>query len=589
MSELFKTLLVNDEILDIDDVVAIEVCQSTTSKTVQAIPVTNPSTSGINCQVKVPTVSTMVDRRIINAYDISFTFNITGVPSGSLAMNLGVSDSLAPFPYNKLVTNHAMQINNNSVTIPLQQMIDPMIYCAGDQESEYWSMCPSMLDSAAGFYSYADGVGSNSNALAGASNRTANGLFGRGSYAMIEMSVVHTITASGTDASLLSTNVADTWIVTISYRIQEPFWGLSPIAANNEYQKPALIGINTLSYTATLDSDCKRVWSSANNYITKISCSFPNMAFLMTYYTLPATAASKLNLRQVLPYSKHVYDITNINSTVAAATGGTGGAASVPGTGSQNSNQITGAQVPSYIVIAVRKKIQSQTWADSASFLPITSINLTYNNNASICANFTPMQLWKQSVDAGLKDFPFHLFRGYMSVASSDGKSKQVPSTGSIVILRAADLNLPVELSSGSACQSSFFYTVNFSNYSSTAFVNNLELLTYQIWDGICINELGNTDFKTGLLSVDTVLKTKEGFAKDDNIYPSDIEHVLGGSGIFRGERINKFARTLRRGLNKAKDAVSGLVGGGDVGGGNVGGMGYGGGDVGGRRYARSH
>lgn len=131
------------------------------------------------------------------------------------------------------------------------------------------STTPSLPDQAYGLYSQAVGAGNNPlGEYADAAydvDQVPRGAF------PISYGVVHNVSGGGTNTSLVSTNVLDTWVVTISTVVSEPLI-LSPfIFGDPEYNQQGFLGINNMTFTLNIDSTCKRLFSSANSgYTTTI-------------------------------------------------------------------------------------------------------------------------------------------------------------------------------------------------------------------------------------------------------------------------------------------------------------------------------
>ena len=76
--------------------------------------------------------------------------------SGMFAVSYGVTDALAPFPLRQLVNTMTATINNNSVSMNVQEVLPALLrMCDADELAEYDSTTPTMLDYLA---NYRDGV-----------------------------------------------------------------------------------------------------------------------------------------------------------------------------------------------------------------------------------------------------------------------------------------------------------------------------------------------------------------------------------------------------------------------------------------------
>ena len=87
----------------------------------------------------------------------------------------------------------------------------------------------------------------------------------------VSYTVVHSVGGVPVDASLLSTGVTDTWTIVVSTVVSEPIV-LSPfIFGDPEYNCQGFLGINNMTFTFNIDATCKRLFSSANPYITNVA------------------------------------------------------------------------------------------------------------------------------------------------------------------------------------------------------------------------------------------------------------------------------------------------------------------------------
>ena len=119
----FKTVLIKDSRLDISDSQTYAVVSGPANNTYQQFGVVSSSSSSIVFNVSIPSESIVVNREVLISSDLTFTIEISDVPAGDQAFNLGVTDSMGVFPLNSLFTSLSASINNTNVSINLQDVL----------------------------------------------------------------------------------------------------------------------------------------------------------------------------------------------------------------------------------------------------------------------------------------------------------------------------------------------------------------------------------------------------------------------------------------------------------------------------------
>jgi len=261
------------------------------------------NSSSIIYNVQVPSMSTIIDRNMMQQATIAVQVSCGAVPTGNLCFNYGYTDALQAFPLNSLVTTQQATINNTTVTVNLQDVLAQLLRMYDNETLQrYNSTTPSLPDMLWKYY--ANAVGTSSNPLASYNNATYNlNLMPRGAYPVTISNVVHNITAGGTDTSFVSTNVADTWTFTLTVTVTEPILGLSPFLHTDNNNNAGFVGINNMSLQFNLQQTCNRFLSSSTGYVTGISLtSITNCKLLMNFLSLQPEQYSKISPRNVLPY-----------------------------------------------------------------------------------------------------------------------------------------------------------------------------------------------------------------------------------------------------------------------------------------------
>lgn len=544
----FGTCLITDPVIgDITPELVYAVQSGAAQKTAQSFQATSASNSSIVFSIQVPSENIVVDRAVKIQATVNLTISIgnatTGaqVPNGDLAFNLGVDDALQAFPLNKLFTTCQSTINNVSVSSNEQDIVDALLRMNNSRELyRYNSTCPSLPDQA--YLNYSDGTLSNNNPLAAYNNASYDvDQQPRGAFPVTFGTITHYIAGGGQNTSLTSTSVDDYWTIEVQFTTIEPLLTLSPfIWSDPEYNAQGLVGINNMSFNFTIDSSCKRVWSTAfNNYDGAVAVPYvvslgwngvnSNNAFsnvLMQFEFLSTQPTQLVASKNVCPYYDYARYISNSNGSTTFAPSGQAGS-----TGVFTSNTIQINQIPDYFIIFARIPMSQQTPKNSASFLTINNISVNFNNASGLLSSFTQNQLWNLSRKAGL-NMNYDEWRGTALINATNGEGTIVGTTGSILVIDAASLSLPSYLVAGNLGNFQFQCTLNMTNYYDFAVTPELVIITAN--SGIFVTEQGTSTTFTGVLTKELTLSTQEG--KDVPAISRAVdERQIGGRMLHRG------------------------------------------------------
>jgi hypothetical protein len=533
MSDIFQTVLLKDPIIgDLTDSLEYAVYSGGSSSTYQQFQATSASNSSLVWSIQLPSESIVFDRHALINTQIGFTITIgqtTPVTTGASIFNLGSTDSLQAFPLNKLFNTITATFNNANVNVNSQDIIDALLRL-NDSRSlyKYNGMTPTLPDQS--WANYSQAVGSNSNPLASLNNQSYDLCqLPRGAYPVRAFLFRYT-TAGGAlpiDSSPVATGAGgEYWQIFCTTTVTEPLVGLSPfIFGETTYNCGGIVGLNTLSIVANLDSTCKRFWSTAlvtGSY--QVSLGTANIP-TTTYFGggalpagLPAPNANaftgtrlllhfesiqpsdRVSTRCVTPYQEFPRYISLSTSNPAIAVGASA-------TISSQSIQLN--QLPDYFIIFSRIPMQSQTPKNSASFFGINNISVNLNNTSGLLASATSQDLWRISQDNHSTQ-SWNEWNGIANVnINGTGVGTLVNTIGSILILNPAkNLSICDYLSSGSIGQYQFQFNVNVTNTSSSAVQPELVLICVN--SGVFITETGSSQIATGILTKEMVLAAKE-------------------------------------------------------------------------------
>jgi len=601
----FSTILIEDSrIANITEKETFAVMSGASQCTYQAFNATSTSSSSIVFNCQIPSENVIIDRHLLMQSTVTLTITLNAnnyTDNTILAFNYGLSDSLQAFPLNSLCNSQQCSINNTTISQNTKDIL-PMILKMYDKRklNRYNSICPSLPDS---YYAYyADGLGTLNNVLAGYNNQSLDEDFTpRGGFAVNILSVSHTyntvtytntkvtnssgvITSSnntqtgsvaGTPDTYLimpagetsgnSTTTEDettgnttttttgleytenTFVIVLQFTTTEPFIALSPWTNTNANNQAGLVGINNISFNLSIDSMCKRVFSTMNPYISNIALGgtvsgqtiqpFIDTKLLFNFLSLQPESYRKISSKNCVPYLDFPRYLS-VSSTSSAI--------SSLGTSTLTSNNLQLSQIPDLILITVRKPMVDQTWADSSSFLTIKKISITFNNASGLLSSANAQQLYLMSYKNGSGQ-SFYEFSGtaknnYTGAYYVDqtnnigynqtdldnlvGKGDSVATTGSMLVINPSlDLSLPAYLSNSSLGQYNFTFNIDVYNQYKTPITPEICVITVN--SGIFTTQLGSSVINTGLLTKEEVLKAKE---QQPTIDTTDHKRYLGGS-----------------------------------------------------------
>ena len=501
----FKTVLLKDPTIgQITDNLSVGVYSGAANKTYQQYAATTSSNSSIVVNAQIPSESIIISRSVLIRGTITFTISITGVTPGQVAFDYGLTDALQAFPLNSLFTTAQCTINNNSISSNLQDILPQLLHFNDTREMfRYNSFTPSFIDCA--YANYSDAVRTNNNPLAGYSTASFDvDQCPRGSFPVQVLSWLYTNAAGATNNyTTTSTDLIDSWVITLSTTVTEPLFGLSPFTTcRPEYDQGGLTGITALSFNWNIDSTCKRLFSTAstaNSYQIALGSAanaqgLSNVYLLMEFLSPQSTDLIKS--KNVVPQQSFPRYLTMSNTMTP-----------IPANTSQPiiSQTIQLNSIPSLLIITVGKPMGQKTVKDSNSWMTIQNISVNFNNASSLLASAKQQDLYTISCLQNGCNQSWLEFSGEAYRNTTDCKGTYVPTTGSILVINPAlDLSLPPYLSCGSL--GSFQLSMSLSVFNQFDEAISPEICIITMNDGIFCTEMGSSTSFQGLLTKDMVL-----------------------------------------------------------------------------------
>jgi hypothetical protein len=444
-----------------------------------------------------------------------------------------------------------------------------------DELLKYNSMAPSLPDQA--YFNYADGKLATNSPLGSYTNSGYNvNQNGRGSFPVSITRVVSN--AAGVPYAVqpvdnLAVADGDVFTYTVTATVTEPLF-CSPFiwSGLHDGQSMAFLGINTISLNINIDTQYRRLWSSASapfasggQYLGILpgtdadpnffggstygtvsqKSSFPSL--LLCYLT--SQPSQVLDVRNVIPYMSMESKITSKSEAIASLAKST-----------ISSSTFTLNQVPDYVMIFAQKKWSSKSPVDSTSFLSIKGLNVNFNNQAGLLSSASPEDLWRMS-GKNASNQSWLEFVGQAQSSSSDGLGRRVPTTGSMMVLSPAlDLSLPDFLSAGSLGQFQFQCEVQVQNQGGDLVQGDVELVCLFVNSGILQTEMGMSSLYTGLLDKSLVLSTKD---ESEGIKYSN--RVIGGGmdqrmmSVKRRDMMGKMGEKMKQAVKAGRSKLDAL------------------------------
>lgn len=570
----FEKVCIQDDVLNTTDKVRYAVFKGSQNITPAQYDAISATTSSATFNIQLPSESTVFSRRIM--IEAQMTVRVVGTLKAGLAgannylINYGYSTALGPFPFQSMCNTVQATINNNTVSQNTRDVLYQLLRFGDVRETNrYNNTTPTMYDS---YLNYQDALGANNNPLAGWNNVSNDQDFqGRGCF------VIDAISGNSPGSA------GDVKTVDITFTVREPLM-LSPfIWCDPKSNNQGMYGCQTLNFVFNF-SNANRVIRFAkgqnfNNDTATVSFQGFGTALslngkpklLMNFYT--RQPSNLVSARNVLPFVEYPRYYSNV------------GELAVGENQQLNLQSIQLNSVPDKLIICVRKRLGTQSNFDTDSFLPITNVNISFNNKAGLLSSSSVWDLWRMSVESGSNQ-TFSEFKGTANIGSQTPYTADpagagihtIQTCGSVLCL---EMGRHVELDDVYAPGSigAFQLMVKLSVLNASGNIiptDTYEIVLITMNSGVFTIERGTSQTYTAILSRADVLAVSSA----PSMSRSSLARLVGGSWE---DSVKSLCSSVAPWAGKAEQLKDFIVGKGSSGGGTSGGGTSGGGTSGGR------
>jgi hypothetical protein len=521
--------------------------QGAASATSTQFAALSQSSSQHTYQIQVSSENVFVDKAVDWTSTCNLQFNTTVAADQNIAgqpvVRLGVDFALAAFPLHCLVNTMTATINDTTVSCNLGDILYEVLRLSDSKKNRTLRTCPTYLDT---YASYDDAYGTSNNPIAGYENATSNDTVPNGAFHNIifcdkdgvSLDGQPSYTVNGQTINVVKGIPVQTASV-LKYPIFIKFTSteklvLSPFTYNDCHDnETGLFGLQNISITMNMSNPSpKNLDTRARvirytkrggrtiediGYLASLPFQGSNIRIisLTPSLNLPLPAVSKVNYfefpRYQNSYSQAIVSGDKINVS---------------------SQTITLNCVPDMLIIYAKPNKYKATDADF--YLPLSKLNLQWDNFSGQCSTFEPYQLWSISNQAGLTDMDYNQWLGYaVSNNPNNTENPYVGLTGGFLCLQ---MGRDIQLQTGLAPSVVGNFTLSFSadvyNPSNNDIISSEGFSIYVITanSGFFTTVRGSSKVEKGVLSSKDVLEADNKGA----VTKSDLKRYVGGS-FFKG------------------------------------------------------
>jgi hypothetical protein len=475
MSQQIKPVAVRDTVLDLQDSLDYAVYRSGSSISVQKFVANSATNSQHVYAIQVPSTSVVMSRNLVWGSTIQFT--IAGTPaSGEYLVNLAPKhvkgdagnfygcDAPAPFILNQLCTNMNIQINNTTVSLAVNQMLDPLLRSVDKSFFERWNgSTPTQLDvygeydQSKPFQTVLAGTASPANTVGGINelqttfttrfnspfNNFDNGGLNR---AIVPRAAFKIDSITGNTAG---TAGGESKTVVITLTVREPVFVSPFLWSEHVVDSVGMSGLQQINISCQMDAQGLRAWrwlcdsGVVSKQITNITYS---NAYMECVFISPKPSDLIPNTVCTPLQTFTQYKLPNAVDIIAS--GGTGNATS-------NSIQLNSYPDKVWVYIDDQYKYVSPGAAAGTDlnlagngvadrYATINRVEITLNNRSGLLTTYDLTQLYRASVKSGSQQ-SFDEFSGLQMAFdyadNVDGTvAGYISTTGSVLCLNFGDV-----------------------------------------------------------------------------------------------------------------------------------------------------
>jgi hypothetical protein len=394
------------------------------------------SASQITFNVNVPSQNVFVDRAIDFTSSVFLKVVVVrgatgaGQPglAGQPALVLGRDAALAAFPLHQLASTMTATINDTSVVINTDSVLNEVLRMTDYKKNRLARTCPTMLDR---YKSYNDAFLALNSPLNGYSDQTTVGEAPNGAWYDIQF-----VDSAGANPSDTAPNWGDegyqqaagaTAEVYLKFTSTEKIV-LSPfIFADSAEWETGLFGINNIQFVFNMKGGPQRVLRNCNapgclqiNEVTLLPVGgSPFVGAKLNVQYLTPSLDIPLPAKSCVPYLEFPRYINSGLSALNANTSDT-----------YSSTTIVLPQIPDMLIIYAKPRNDQYALQDGDYYLPIDQISLNFDNFAGLLSSHSPQQLYQMAVHNGL-EMTYEQWYGRARVALPPGATAGV--AGSVI------------------------------------------------------------------------------------------------------------------------------------------------------------
>ena len=509
MSNQIQPILVSDPLLQLDDKINYAVFRGGQNVSTQQFPATSQTSTSHIYSLQIPSTTTVLDRNLIWGSDITFELEGT-VLTDKFLVEYPSRDVLAPFPLNQLCTNMSVQINNTTLSLPINQVLDPLLRSVDKDNIARWQgATPTQLDYY-GLYSQEAGAGNDflASAFNGYDRAVSRQEPPRGAFPV-------TIAGNSVGASGA---LAKTVTVTVSVR--EPIF-ISPFIFGEPEGHSGLTGITQINVTAQMDATAKRAYRWIVDALSFSAKSVKSVSYANSFIECKFLTPKASDL---IPQTVITPLATFTNYILPAAAALTSGS-----TSQLTSNSIMLNSIPDKVMVFIRNSQANLYNTDADCYCRIDGVQITVGAQSGLLSNFLPIDLYRASYNAGSQQTFLDYNGSALGETDDDENGSNIVTVGSVLSLDFGQtINIPEDYyAPGSLSTTQFQITVRFTN--TTGKTINPELNVMFMNSGVFSTTNGaSSAYTSGVLSKQVVLDAQS----MQPVNKHEFNRLVGG-GLF--------------------------------------------------------